>query len=149
MRAIYLYPSTCYFEGTPVSLGRGTDKAFEMYGHPNMKGYLFSFIPRSIPGAKNPPQLNKLCWGVDLREKPSIEEINKDGINLEYIVDAYTNLNLDDHFFRKMFELEIGQDYVRKMIKQGKSAKEIEAVWVEDVEKFKEERKPYLLYPEE
>ena len=114
-----------------------------------MKGYLFSFIPRSIPGAKNPPQLNKLCWGVDLREKPSIEEINKDGINLEYIVDAYTNLNLDDHFFRKMFELEIGQDYVRKMIKQGKSAKEIEAVWVEDVEKFKEERKPYLLYPEE
>ena len=48
-----------------------------------------------------------------------------------------------------MFELEIGQDYVRKMIKQGKSAKEIEAVWVEDVEKFKEERKPYLLYPEE
>jgi uncharacterized protein YbbC (DUF1343 family) len=149
MRAIYLYPSTCYFEGTPVSLGRGTDKAFEMYGHPNMKGYLFSFIPRSIPGAKNPPQLNKLCWGVDLREKPSIEEINKDGINLEYIVDAYTNLNLDDHFFRKMFELEIGQDYVRKMIKQGKSAKEIEAVWVEDVEKFKQERKPYLLYPEE
>ncbi len=148
MRAIYLYPSTCYFEGTPVSLGRGTAKAFQMYGHPNMLGYKYSFTPRSIPGAKNPPLLDKECWGVDLTVNPSIEQINKDGINLEYIVDAYTNLNLEDHFFRRMFELEIGQSYVRKMIKEGKSAKEIEAMWVEDVEKFKEERKPFLLYPE-
>ena len=148
MRAIYLYPSTCYFEGTPVSLGRGTAKAFQMYGHPNMKGYKYSFTPRSIPGAKNPPLLDKECWGVDLTVNPSIEQINQDGINLEYIVDAYTNMNLGDHFFRNMFELEIGQAYARKMIKEGKSAKEIEAMWVEDVEKFKEERKPYLLYPE-
>ena len=148
MRAIYLYPSTCYFEGTPISLGRGTAKAFQMYGHPNMKGYKYSFTPRSIPGAKNPPLLDKECWGVDLTVNPSIEEINKDGINLEYVVDAYTNMNLGDHFFRNMFELEIGQAYARKMIKEGKSAKEIEAMWVEDVEKFKEERKPYLLYPE-
>jgi uncharacterized protein YbbC (DUF1343 family) len=148
MRAIYLYPSTCYFEGTPVSLGRGTAKAFQMYGHPNMLGYKYSFTPRSIPGAKNPPLLDKECWGVDLTVNPSIEQINQDGINLEYIVDAYTNLNLEDHFFRKMFELEIGQSYVRKMIKEGKSAKEIEAMWVEDVAKFKEERKPFLLYPE-
>ena len=148
MRAIYLYPSTCYFEGTPVSLGRGTAKAFQMYGHPNMLGYKYSFTPKSIPGAKNPPLLDKECWGVDLTVNPSIEQINQDGINLEYVVDAYTNLNLGDHFFRNMFELEIGQAYVRKMIKEGKSAKEIEAMWTEDVEKFKEERKPFLLYPE-
>ena len=148
MRAIYLYPSTCYFEGTPVSLGRGTAKAFQMYGHPNMLGYKYSFTPRSIPGAKNPPLLDKECWGVDLTVNPSIEQINQDGINLEYVVDAYTNLNLGDHFFRNMFELEIGQAYVRKMIKEGKSAKEIEAMWTEDVEKFKEQRKPFLLYPE-
>ena len=148
MRAIYLYPSTCYFEGTPVSLGRGTAKAFQMYGHPNMLGYKYSFTPKSIPGAKNPPLLDKECWGVDLTVTPSIEQINQDGINLEYVVDAYTNLNLGDHFFRIMFEYEIGQSYVRKMIKEGKSAKEIEAMWVEDVEKFKEERKPFLLYPE-
>ena len=148
MRAIYLYPSTCYFEGTPVSLGRGTAKAFQMYGHPNMLGYKYSFTPRSIPGAKNPPLLDKECWGVDLTVNPSIEQINQDGINLEYVVDAYTNLNLGDHFFRNMFELEIGQAYVRKMIKEGKTAKEIEAMWTEDVEKFKEQRKPFLLYPE-
>lgn len=148
MRSIYLYPSTCYFEATPVSLGRGTNKAFQMYGHPNMKGYNFSFTPRSIPGAKNPPQLNKECFGVDLTTYPSIEEINKNGINLEYIIDAYNNLNLDDHFFRSFFELEIGQGYVRKMIKEGKTANEIKAMWKEDVEQFKKERKPYLLYPE-
>lgn len=148
MRSIYLYPSTCYFEATPVSLGRGTTKAFQMYGHPNMKGYKFSFTPKSIPGAKFPPQLNRECYGVDLRTTPSIEEINKAGINLEYVIDAYNNLNLDDHFFRSFFELLIGQGYVRKMIKEGKSAAEIKAMWAGDVAKFKEQRRPYLLYPE-
>ena len=148
MRSIYLYPSTCYFEATPVSLGRGTTTAFQMYGHPNMKGYKFSFTPRSIPGAKFPPQLDKECFGVDLRKTPSIEEINKAGINLEYVVDAYKNLNLDDHFFRSFFENLIGQGYVKKMIKEGKSAAEIKAMWAGDVAKFKEQRRPYLLYPE-
>ena len=148
MRSIYLYPSTCYFEATPVSLGRGTTEAFQMYGHPNMKGYKFSFTPKSIPGAKFPPQLNRECYGVDLRTTPSIEEINKAGINLVYVIDAYNNLNLDDHFFRSFFELLIGQGYVRKMIKEGKSAAEIKAMWAGDVAKFKEQRRPYLLYPE-
>lgn len=148
MRSIYLYPSTCYFEATPVSLGRGTDKPFQIYGHPNMKGYDFRFTPRSIPGAKFPPQLNRECFGVDLSVKPSVEEINKEGINLQYIIDAYNNLNLDDHYFRSFFELLIGRDYVRKMIKQGKSAAEIKAMWAEDVKSFKAQRKPYLLYPE-
>ncbi|NTV18673.1 MAG: DUF1343 domain-containing protein [Bacteroidales bacterium] len=148
MRSIYLYPSTCYFEATPVSLGRGTTTAFQMYGHPNMKGYKFSFTPRSIPGAKFPPQLDKECFGVDLRKTPSIEEINKAGINLEYVVDAYKNLSLDDHFFRSFFENLIGQGYVRKMIKEGKTAAEIKAMWAGDVAKFKEQRRPYLLYPE-
>ena len=148
MRSIYLYPSTCYFEATPVSLGRGTTTAFQMYGHPNMKGYKFSFTPKSIPGAKFPPQLNNKCFGVDLRTKPSIEEINKAGINLDYVIDAYKNLNLDDHFFRSFFENLIGQGYVRKMIKAGKSNAEIKAMWADDVAKFKIQRRPYLLYPE-
>lgn len=148
MRSIYLYPSTCYFEATPLSLGRGTDKAFQMYGHPNMKGYSFSFTPRSIPGAKTPPQLDRLCYGIDLTKTPSIEEINAKGINLEYVIDAYKNLNLDDFFFRNSFEKLIGRDYVRKMIMEGKSAAEIKAMWADDVKKFKEQRKPYLLYPE-
>lgn len=148
MRSIYLYPSICYFEATPVSLGRGTAWAFQMYGHPNMLGYKFSFTPRSIQGAKFPPQLDKKCYGVDLRRKLSNDEINAKGINLEYVIDAYRNLNLDNHFFRPFFELLIGRDYVRKMIMDGKSADEIKAMWAEDVANFKIQRKPYLLYAE-
>lgn len=147
MHSIYLYPSTCLFEATPVSLGRGTDKPFQVYGHPNMLGYDFSFTPRSISGAKNPPQLNRKCFGRDLSNIPD-EEIIAKGINLEYIIDAYNNLNMDDFFFRSFFELLIGNGEVRKMIKDGKSADEIKATWADDVAKFKEQRRPYLLYAE-
>ena len=145
--SIYLYPSTCYFEATPVSLGRGTDKPFQVYGHPDMKGYSFSFTPRSIDGAKNPPQLDKLCHGVDLTGIPD-EEIIARGINLEYVIDAYNNLGIGDKFFTSFFEKLIGNGEIRKMIEEGKSADEIKATWKGDVEKFKKQRKPYLLYAE-
>ncbi|VBB47567.1 conserved exported hypothetical protein [uncultured Paludibacter sp.] len=147
MKSIYLYPSMCYFEATPVSLGRGTDKPFQIYGHPNMKGYEFTFMPKSISGAKKPPQLNRLCFGKDL-SSISDEEIWEKGIDLSYLIDAYKNMNLDDFFFNSFFERLIGVDYVRKMIKEGKSADEIKAMWKGDVEKFKKQRKPYLLYDE-
>lgn len=147
MKAVYLYPSTCYFEATPVSLGRGTQLPFQIYGHPNMLGYDYTFTPQSIPGAKNPPQLNRICHGVNLSEL-SNEEIWKKGVDLSYFIDAYRNLNMDDYFFRPFFELLTGRDYVRKMIKQGKNADEIKAMWKEDVEKFKIQRKPYLIYEE-
>ncbi len=147
MKSIYLYPSLCYFEATPVSLGRGTDKPFKIYGHPNMLGYDFSFTPQSMPGAKNPPQLNHLCHGKDLSQLPN-DTIWKRGIDLSYLIDAYQNLNLGDHFFRSFFELLIGNDQIRRMIKAGKSASEIKASWADDVELFKKKRKPYLLYNE-
>ena len=147
MHSIYLYPSTCYFEATPVSLGRGTDKPFQVYGHPDMKGYSFSFTPRSIDGAKNPPQLDKLCRGVDLTGIPD-EEVIARGINLEYLIDAYNNLGIGDEFFTSFFEKLIGNGEIRKMIEEGKSADEIKATWKDDVEKFKKQRKPYLLYAE-
>lgn len=148
MKSVYLYPSTCYFEATPVSLGRGTDRPFQVYGHPDMKGCSYSFTPRSVPGAKNPPQLNKLCHGVDL-SRLSEEEIRERGIDLSYVIDAYRNLNIGDRFFRPFFERLIGRDYVRQMIEEGKSADEIKACWKEDVKKFKEQRRQYLLYNEE
>lgn len=147
MKTIYLYPSTCYFEATPVSLGRGTSLPFQIYGHPNMRGYDYAFTPKSVPGAKNPPQLDKLCYGKDLSGL-SDKEIWEKGVDLSYVIDAYTNLNMGEHFFRPFFELLIGTDYVRKMIIQGKSADEIKAMWKDDVEKFKVQRKPYLLYAE-
>ncbi|MCM1066181.1 MAG: DUF1343 domain-containing protein [Muribaculaceae bacterium] len=147
MQAVYLYPSICYFEATPVSLGRGTDFPFEVYGHPGMKGRSFDFTPRSVPGAKNPPQLGKLCHGVDLRQVPE-DELIAQGINLEYLIDAYRDLGMGDKFFRSFFELLIGRGDIRSMIEQGRSAAEIKATWAPDVAKFKAQRRPYLLYAE-
>ena len=147
MTAVYLYPSLCYFEGTPVSLGRGTDLPFQIYGHPKMKDSDYTFTPQSMPSAKEPPQKNKRCYGVNLSNL-SDEEILQKGLDLAYVIDAYNKLNKDEGFFRPFFENLIGVDYVRKMIKQGKSAEEIKAMWQDDVEKFKVQRKPYLLYDE-
>lgn len=147
MLAIYLYPSTCYFEATPVSLGRGTDRPFEIYGHPDMKGRSFSFTPRSMAGAKNPPQKDQLCHGVDLGGM-SEEEAIAQGINLEYIIDAYRDLGLGDKFFRNFFELLIGRGDIRGMIEAGKNADEIKATWAGDVARFKDQRRKYLLYDE-
>ncbi|MBQ9072850.1 MAG: DUF1343 domain-containing protein [Muribaculaceae bacterium] len=148
MKAVYLYASTCYFEATPVSLGRGTDNPFKIYGHPDMTGCDFSFTPRSVDGAKNPPQLNKKCYGRDLRDLAD-EDIIAAGINLEYLLDAYHNLKMPtDQFFRSFFEKLIGDGNIRVMIENGATADEIKATWADDVAKFKIQRKPYLLYAE-
>lgn len=147
MKAVYLYPSTCYFEGTPISLGRGTDMPFTVYGHPAMKGCKFSFTPRSREGAKNPPQLGKLCHGVDLR-RLSDEEIIAKGVNFEYVIDAYRRSGLGQKFFTNFFTLLTGTPTIRTMIEQGKTADEIHRSWKPDVDKFRARRAPYLLYPE-
>ena len=148
MRSVYLYPAMCYFEATPVSLGRGTDNPFQCYGHPNMLGYEYSFTPKSRFGAKTPPQQDLQCWGVDLTSTPSLDTIFSHGVDLTYLIDAYNNLHLGDHFFRPFFEKLIGVDYVRKMIKSGKTADQIRAMWSEDIAQFTEKRAKYLLYAE-
>lgn len=156
MLAIYLYPSTCYFEATPVSLGRGTDKPFLQYGHPHMqKGKAFresntqpaTFTPKSCPAALTPPQQDRKCFGTDLSNLTEEQAMQK-GIDLSYLIDAYQQLALDNWFFSAFFEKLIGVSYVRKMIIQGKSAEEIRATWAEDVAAFRLQRKPYLLYEE-
>lgn len=147
MKAIYLYPATCYFEATPVSLGRGTDMPFLVYGHPDMHGYDFAFTPRSTAGAKNPPQKDKLCHGVDLRTVNDEDAIAA-GVNLEYLIDAYNNLGLGDEFFTSFFEKLMGRGDIREMIEQGMSADAIKATWADDVARFREQRRPYLLYEE-
>ena len=158
MRAIYLYASTCFFENTIVSVGRGTDFPFEAYGSPYFAKTDFSFVPKSIPGAKNPPFLEQECFGVDLREK-SIESIWDEKIDLSYILNAYDLAKADEsareEFFgnansRGYFWLDLlsGSDSLRNAILQGKSAEEIKDSWKDDVEKFKKQRKPYLLYGE-
>lgn len=145
--SIYLYPSTCLFEGTVVSMGRGTESPFEVYGHPDMRGYDFSFTPQPNAGSQTPPHSGKMCYGVDLRGVAD-EDIWADGVNLDYVVDAYRNLNMGETFFSSMFEKLIGVAWVREMIVAGEDADAIEARWREDVEAFKLLRRNYLLYKE-
>ena len=147
IHSIYLYPSTCLFEGTVMSLGRGTSFPFEVYGHPKYKDSDFFFTPRSLPGAKNPPLLNQKCYGVDLRNVPN-EYVLDNGFDLSYLIDAYNNLKMGDSFFSSFFEKLVGVDYIREMIVAGETNEEIKKMWKVDVEKFKMQRKPYLLYEE-
>lgn len=146
MSAVYLYPSLCYFEATPVSLGRGTGKPFMIYGHPSMKGD-YAFTPHSMPGAKNPPMRGRLCHGRDLSSISDDEAIAQ-GINLEYLIDAYRQTGRSKTFFTSFFEKLIGRGDIRGMIEQGKSAAEIKATWADDVARFRAQRRPYLIYPE-
>ena len=146
--AIYLYPAVCLFEGTIVSLGRGTDSPFEIYGHPAMEGCDFVFTPRSTAGAKNPPLLGQECRGVDLRNLSS-EQIISEGFTLKYLIDAYRRTgSRGDGFFTSFFEKLVGVDYIRRMIIEGRSEEEIRAVWQPDIERFRTQCRPYLLYAE-
>ena len=145
IKSIYLYPSTCFFEGTVMSLGRGTSLPFQVYGHPDYKGSNYSFTPQSISGAKNPPLLGKKCYGVDLSDTDD-KYIRIQGIDLSYVIDAYKNLNIGSKFFTSFFDLLAGCSYIREMIEQGCDADEIKARWQDDVTKFKKQRAPYLIY---
>ncbi len=158
MRAVYLYASTCFFENTAVSVGRGTDYPFEIYGSPyleNSGSFDFSFTPQSMSGATDPPFKGQVCYGRDLRDIP-LEDITQAGIDLQYLIDAYNGIkqaNPDIDFFgtpdkngHYWIDYLMGTDEVRKLIEQGKSAEEIKAYWQDDVDRFCIERKQYLLY---
>lgn len=159
MHAIYLYPSTCYFENTIVSVGRGTDLPFNIYGSPyfeGIDGYSYAFVPESMVGAKEPPFLGETCYGVDLTGK-SEEEIWEKQIDLSYLIEAYQasqTYHPDLSFFGKgsngryFVDLLFGTDSVRLMIEEGKSAAEIKDSWQEELDSFREQRRPYLIYEE-
>ena len=144
-RAVYLYVALCPFEGTVVSLGRGTDKPFEMYGHPDMTGRAFTFTPRPTAGAKHPPLEGRLCRGVDLSGMP-LAEARDVGFSLKYVMDACADLGMGDKFFTPMFEKLVGVEWVREMILAGAPEEEIRARWADDVERYREKRVQYLLY---
>ena len=146
-RAVELYPSLCLFEGTILSVGRGTDRPFECFGHPDLlgkSGYDFRFTPRPMAGAKAPLLEGELCGGVDLRG----EDDPPHGLSLSRLVAAFRAMERGDAFFTPMFEKLIGVDYVRRMMLEGASADEIEARWRDDAERFRERRRLYLLYAE-
>lgn len=140
--SIKLYPSTCFFEGTIVSLGRGTHFPFQVYGYPDPEFGNFNFTPVSIDGmSKNPPHQNKKCFGVDLRGESMSHEFT-----LKYLLDAYRKSGKGQAFFTNYFNTLAGTDQLKKMIMDGKSESEITASWEADLEKYRSLRKKYLIY---
>jgi len=141
--AILLYPSTCFFEGTVISEGRGTTMPFEVYGHPDMDGK-FSFTPKSIEGvAVNPKFMGRNCFGADLRDF-----IPKEGWNhlfLEFLLNAYEAYPDKEVFFTPYFEKLAGTAVLRKQIEEGWNEDQIRESWRPDIEVFKGLREQYLL----
>jgi uncharacterized protein YbbC (DUF1343 family) len=148
MNSIYLYPSTCFFEGTVMSEGRGTDHPFEVFGHPELENANFLFTPISKPGAATHPKLEGLaCRGMDLRsfrEKPPREKT----LSLSWLLFAYRNFPDSENFFIPYFDNLAGTDRLRKQIMDGMDEQAIRATWQTDLETFREIRKKYLLYPD-
>lgn len=148
MAAIYRYATTCLFEGTVLSEGRGTEKPFQYFGHPSLPKTLFSFTPQSLPGAAKPKLLNELCYGWDVSGDP--EEIRKSingTIQIEYLLEAYKLFPKKDSFFLKKFFMTLsGSDQLYNQIVNGLTADEIRLSWEPGIESFKKIRKKYLLY---
>ncbi len=148
MNAVYLYPSLCFFEGTIVSVGRGTPYPFEVYGHPAFRGFSFEFIPQSVRGLSNPLYNGQLCRGLDLRDFYKTHPRLFGRLNLTWLIMAYKTLGSDPHFFNDSFDRLAGTISLRKQITEGKSEQDIRQGWQEELEKFREIRKKYLIYPE-
>ena len=149
MQSIYLYPSLCFFEGTVMSIGRGTDFPFQVIGHPDCKGENFSFMPISKPGASlNPKHEDVKCYGLDLRGIPIDSLQNQRKINLEYLDTYYFKMQMGDSFFTEYFELLAGTDSLRSQLISGKSTGEIRESWEKDLEEFNKIRVKYLIYPD-
>ncbi|MEX2564776.1 MAG: DUF1343 domain-containing protein [Cyclobacteriaceae bacterium] len=140
--SIRLYPSLCFFEGTKISLGRGTPFPFQVYGYPDPDFGDFTFTPKSIDGmAKNPPLQDTLCFGKDLRNEPQSHRFT-----LKYLLETFRIAGDESHFFNNFFDKLAGTDQLRKDILAGKSEAEIRASWNADLEKYKSLRAKYLLY---
>lgn len=146
MKSVYLYPWLCLFEGTPISVGRGTDKPFQMLGHPKMDSVNISFIPESMPGAKHPKLKDEKCFGIDFSTKDEKTWRNKAELDLSWLVKIYQNFNDKDQFFGSSFNLLAGSNELQNQLKQGLSEEEIKKSWQEGLNEFKQIRKKYLLY---
>lgn len=153
MTAVYLYPSLCFFEGTVVSVGRGTDIPFEHWGAPEFEGKTnYSFTPQSREGATKPMYEGKKCWGVSVADNSteSLTSINNEFIinklSLAWLIQAYDWYPEKEKFFNNFFEKLSGNRSLRAQILAGKTEKQIHDSWQQDIKAFKKIRKKYLLY---
>jgi uncharacterized protein YbbC (DUF1343 family) len=142
-QSVRLYPSLCFFEGTDISVGRGTMEPFQIIGFPDKKYGQFSFKPVSIEGmSKNPPHENKICYGLDLREvNPPAK------LDLEYLISFYNKSGKGEAFFNNFFLNLAGTKVLKQQIIDGKSAEEIRNSWTPALKSYQNLRSKYLLYP--
>ena len=140
-QAINLYASLCLFEGTNVSVGRGTEKQFQIYGSPFLPKSDFSFTPVPNFGAKEPMHKDQLCYGEDLTK---IEKVTR--LELKWLIKAYQTTADQSKFFNDFFTKLAGTKKLQQQIMAGTSEADIRASWQKDLEAFKAMRKPYLLY---
>ena len=141
LKSINLYPSLCFFEQTPVSVGRGTEMQFQVIGSPDWNNQPFSFIPKPNFGAKNPKHNGIKCFGLDLRNVNKLSEIN-----LEWIIKAYNYSPDKEKFFKSGFHRLAGNKKLENQIKDGISAIKIKLSWKKDLETYKIMREKYILY---
>jgi len=141
-QSIRLYPSLCFFEGTKISIGRGTQFPFQVIGYPNKEFGSFSFTPESIDGmAKNPRLEGELCHGVDLRNV-----VPKAELDLSYVIEFYKKWDADEDFFTAYFNTLAGTDTLRTQIESGMTVNEIRQSWQPGLDVYKKLRSRYLLY---
>lgn len=149
IQSIYLYPSTCFFEGTVLSEGRGTDKPFQVFGHPSYSNTMYAFTPKPNEGAKSSKCYYQECYGWNLSGTPEkiLKDLNKK-INLKYLLDAYKLFPGKDSFFLKnnFINKLAGNDVLMQQVKQGKTESEIRKSWEPALGNYKKIRKKYLLY---
>lgn len=151
IQSIYLYPSTCLFEGTVLSEGRGTDKPFQLFGHPSLPKTLISFTPNPNEGAKSSKLYGQKCYGWDVSGTPEqVQAKVNNRIQLKWLMEAYKLFPKKDSFFLKngFFNKLAGNDVLIQQIKSGKSETDIRKSWEPGLLAFKNIRKKYLLYPD-
>jgi len=149
MTAIYLYPSLCFFEGTVVSLGRGTEQPFQQFGHPELRDYSYSFTPQPTAGASNPPLKGQRCFGKLVASNPEEAlQLVDNRLQLQWLIEAYQRFPAGKSFFIPFFEKLSGNDQLRQQIMAGKSEAEIRKSWEPALNTFRNIRKKYLLYEE-
>jgi len=140
-QAVNLYPSLCLFEGTNVSVGRGTEMQFQIYGSPFLPKSDFSFTPIPNFGAKEPVYKNQLCYGENLTSIPKVDQLE-----LKWLIKAYNTTSDKSKFFNDFFTKLTGTKKLQQQIEQGVSETEIRKSWEKDLNDFKEMRKKYLIY---
>lgn len=149
IQAIYLYPSICFIEGTVMSEGRGTDKPFQVFGHPSLPNTMYAFTPKPNEGAKSSKCYYQQCYGWDLSNTPekTLKDLDKK-IQLKYLLEAYKLFPGKDSFFLKnnFINKLAGNDVLMQQVKQGKTETEIRKSWEPALGNYKKIRKKYLLY---